>query len=216
MARSSKGKPTSSDDLRVHPTRVALIDAVLELLKTKNPEDIRIEDVLAHSGISSGSLYYHFDNFPDLIDQAIISLYATDIDLGIAILAAAVENATDLTSLREGLRAATARAFQTDRAVHRFHRTQVFARAAANQRFRTALVPHQQRLDAAYADLFRRLQAKGLIDSVIDPAAGALFVQAYSFGMVINDITDHPVSSDNVVEVVMRVLERSFFIDDAS
>jgi AcrR family transcriptional regulator len=216
MPRSSVGRPAIRNRSEVHPTRVALIDAVVELLETKNPEDIRIEDVLSLSGISSGSLYYHFDGFPDLIDQAIISLYATDIDLGIAILAAAAENATDLSSLREGLRAATTRAFKANRAVHRFHRTQVFARAAANQRFREALVPHQQRLDAAYADLFRGLQAKGLIDSTIDPTAGALFVQAYSFGMVINDITDHPVGTDDVVAVVMRVLEKSFFSNDGS
>jgi AcrR family transcriptional regulator len=216
VARSSVGKPTGGDRPRDHPTRLALIDAVLQLLDTKNPEDIRIEDVLSQSGISSGSLYYHFDDFPDLIDQAIIALYANDIDLGIAILAEAVENATDISSLREGLRFATTRAFETGRAIHRFHRSQVFARAAANQRFREALLPHQERLDGAYADLFRRLQAKGLIDPTIDPAAGALFVQAYSFGMVINDVTDHPVRDDAVVTVVMRVLDKAFFSHDDS
>jgi AcrR family transcriptional regulator len=216
LARVKVGKPSGSDRPRVHPTRTALVDTVIELLDTRNPEDIRIEDVLSRSGISSGSLYYHFDDFPDLIDQSIIALYATDIDLGIAILADAVENATDISSLRDGLLAATTRAFLPGRSVHRFHRSQVMARAAANQRFRDALLPHQERLDEAYAELFRRLQAKGLVDSAVDPAAGALFVQAYSFGMVINDITDHPVSHDAVVDVIMRVLETAFFTDGGS
>jgi len=193
---------------------LALIDTVVSLLETTNPEDVRSEDVLAQSGISSGSLDYHCDNFPDLIDQAIMSRYAADIDVGIEILEQAVENAADFTSPVAGIRAATRRTFDRNRASQRFQRSQVMARAAANQRFRDALKPHQERLNESWADLFRSLQAKGLLDPAVDPVAGSLFVQAFSMGFVVNDVSDYPVDDEAVVALIMQVMEKTFFIDD--
>lgn len=206
-AKEGNGPP------REYPARTALINTVLELLETTNPEDLRMDDVLSESGLTSGALYYHFENFSDLVDHAIIFRYATDVDASIAILNDVIAHATDRATLTTGLRAATARAIGADRSTQRFHRAQVMARAAANQRFRDALGPHQDRFTDAWADLFRQLQAKGLIDPTVDPLAGGFFTQAYSLGLVINDVSDHPPSEDAIITVVMQVLERTFLTD---
>lgn len=213
MTRKTAGARSRDDTPQHHPTRATLIATVLELLETTNPEDVRMDDVLSASGLTSGSLYYHFENFGDLIDQAIITRHSADVDLGVAILAEAIALATDRATLVAGLRAATARAIGAARSTERFHRAQVMARAAANPRFRDALAPHQDRLNDAWADLFRRLQAKGLVDPTVDPLAGGLFAQAYSLGMVLNDVSGHPATEDALVTVVMQVLERSFLVD---
>ena len=52
-----------------HPTKEALIDAVLELLQSEHLVEVTSEEVLEKSGISKGSLYYHFEDFSDLLEQ---------------------------------------------------------------------------------------------------------------------------------------------------
>ena len=205
---------SSSENRRPNPTRGVLISTVVGLLETANPEDVRVEEVLSRAGVSPGSLYHHFENFSDLIDQAIIARYVADIDVSIEISRRLAAEVTDLRSLGRGLRATTARAMHPDRERERFNRAQVMARAAAKPGFREALLPHQERLNAASADLFRTLQGKGLIDPTVDPVVGGLFIQAYSMGFVVNDVSGHPADEDAVVELLMHVLERAFFAEE--
>lgn len=199
---------------RSSPTREVLIDTVVNLLETANPEDIRVEEVLSRSGVSPGSLYHYFENFSDLIDQAIIARYVADIEVSIELSSRLAADVTDLRSLGSGLRATTARAMQPDRARQRFNRAQVMARAAAKPRFREALLPHQERLNLALADHFRTLQDKGLVDPGVDPVVGGLFIQAYSMGFVVNDVSGYPADEEAVVALLMRVLERAFFTEE--
>lgn len=211
MAKAIPAASSESKRDRGRSTRDRLIDTVVHLMETTNPDDVRIEEVLATSGISSGSLYHHFDNFPDLINQAIVARYSDDVDVGIAILTAAVTEAMDVESLTEGIRKATTRAMSSTRASVRFNRSQVMGRAAANQRFREALLPHQERLNHAYADLFRQLQRKGLVEPDVDPVAGSMLIQSYSMGFVINDVSGNPADDETVVDIIMRMLDRTFF-----
>lgn len=212
MAKSPARRSPKRGSTDERSTRERLIDTVVELMETRNPDDVRIEEVLATSGISSGSLYHHFANFPDLVDQAVVARYSADIDVGMAILTQAVVDATDVESLSRGLREATARAMSSSRSAIRFNRSQVMARAAANQRFREALLPHQQRLNDAFAGLFRQLQAKGLVDPAVDPVTASFLVQAYTMGFVVNDVSGNPSSDEAVVDMIMRMLDRTFFV----
>jgi len=211
MAKRVIEAPSGMKRIGSTTTRDRLIDAAVELMATTNPDDVRVEDVFAVSGISSGSLYYHFANFSDLIDQAIIARYAQDIDVGIGILTNAIVDATDIESLTTGLRKATVRAMAAQRSSVRFNRSQVMARAAANERFRTALLPHQERLNHAFADMFRQLQMKGLVEPDVDPVAASFLIQAYNMGFVVNDVSGNPADDAAVVDVIMRMLDRTFF-----
>lgn len=211
MARKPAAPAAENTGTKARTTRQKLIDTVVDIMETTNPEDVRIEDVLSDSGISTGSLYHHFENLPDLIDQAIVARYSDDIDVGIEILSKAVKDATDIDSLTKGLRRATERAMSRNRASVRFNRSQVMARAASNERFREALRPQQERLNDAYADLFRQLQAKGLVDPGVDPVASSFLIQAYNMGFVINDVSGNPASDRAVVDIIMRMLEQTFF-----
>jgi len=47
-----------------HPTKVALIEVVKEMIAEFGADGFTVEMVLAESGISRGSLYHHFEDFP--------------------------------------------------------------------------------------------------------------------------------------------------------
>lgn len=187
-----------------------LINTVVQLLEVKNPEDLTVEEVLTESGISTGSLYHHFEDFADLVDHAVIARYAADIDANIEVLIGVIVGATDRRSLLKGLRGTTIATVSTDRVAQRSVRAQVMARAVSSERFREALVPHQQRLTEAVADLVRELQAKALFDPGLDPVAASIFIQAYNMGFVVNDVSGHPADEGSLAALVMQVLERSF------
>ena len=70
----------------LHPTKRALIETVLELLKSVKPNELTSESVLEKSGISKGSLYHHFEDFDDLIETAEVIRYAAYVDQSIHLL----------------------------------------------------------------------------------------------------------------------------------
>ena len=53
-----------------HPTSKRLINSTIELLQEFLPEEISTDLVLQHSGVSRGSLYYHFEDLSDLLETA--------------------------------------------------------------------------------------------------------------------------------------------------
>jgi AcrR family transcriptional regulator len=203
----------SGQKQRSHPTQRALIDAVVELLEIMRPEDIKVEDVLERSGISSGSLYHHFENLADLIDHAMIARYSDDIDASIAALTQLARTVTTTGELAAGLLGSTVRTASEDRRDQRAIRVQTMTRAASSERFRAVLAPEQQRLNDAVADVWRELQLKGLFDPSLDPAAGSVFVQAYNLGLIVNDMTENPVDQAALTALIHRMLERSFFVE---
>ena len=198
---------------REQPTRAKLIATVIQLLETANPEQIKVDEVLGRSGISVGSLYHHFTDIADLIDQAMVARYTADVDVSIAALSGVVDKATDVPSLLAGFRETTARTQSPNRGGQRFIRAQTMSRAVSSDRFRAALAPEQQRLTNAIAELWRSLQDKGLFDDRVDARAGSIFIQAYSLGLIVNDVSDDPVDADAYVELILRMLEKSFLVE---
>lgn len=198
---------------RQHPTRQKLIEAVTDLLETTSPEDLRVDEVLGRSGISVGSLYHHFDDLADLINQAIITRYSADIDVSIAAITSVVRGSQDRESLLEGFRQNTERTQSPDRGAHRFHRAQTMTRAVTNPRFREALAAEQKRLTDTIADLWRELQDQGFFDPNLDPKVGSVFIQAYSMGLIANDVSIEPIDPDHYVAFISRMIERTFFAE---
>ena len=55
-----------------HPNAQRLLDVTIELLDSTPLEQISLATVLELSGVSNGSLYHHFDDFRDLVEQAAV------------------------------------------------------------------------------------------------------------------------------------------------
>ncbi len=61
------GKP----ERPTHPTKKLLLDITAELLEQMALEDVICDLVLERSHVSKGSLYYHFEDFPDVVEQSV-------------------------------------------------------------------------------------------------------------------------------------------------
>ena len=73
-----------------------------------------------------------------------------------------------------------------------------------------ALGVEQKRLTDALADLVRDTQDKGWVRPELDPASVAVFVQAYTLGKAVDDITPNPVDPDAWDRLVNTVIADVF------
>lgn len=193
----------------IHPTRQRLLDATCELLEQFPPDDLKVETVLARSEVSIGSLYHHFADFPDLLETAMIALFAVSVDNSIAQFDALFDTATTRDEFIAGLRQVSDASQSPALRPFRFRRARLLALAEHRPRLRAKLAAEQTRLSATFAEMFRTAQRRGWFNSDFDPAAASVFIQAYTLGKLVDEVTDEPIDltawSDLVMKVVLKV-----------
>ena len=194
----------------MHPTRERLLLTTVELMDTENPEKVGVEMVLEKSGISKGSLYHHFEDFPSLLEAALVYRFHRVVDTSIALIANTVATATTREEFFADMEKVTAITHSREMTAIRFERARALGHAGTSERFREALGVEQQRLTLAFTDLVREAQNQGWITSDIDPMAAAVFIQAYTIGKLIDEVTAEPVDEQEWLKLIHRMVERTF------
>jgi AcrR family transcriptional regulator len=173
----------------LHPTKRALVQTVLDQLKTKKPSDLTSELILETSGISKGSLYHHFEDFDDLIETAQVFRYAAYVDQSIHILTKVFQTAKNGDEMLVELKQLTKFTQSPNLMSQRMDRATSISLANANPRMMQKLNAQQDRLNEALIDIFREARDRGWINPDVDLHAGAVFIQAYTLGIIINDVS---------------------------
>ncbi len=179
----------------LHPTKRALVVTVLEELKSKKASDLTSESILEKSGISKGSLYHHFEDFDDLIETAQVYRYAAYVDQSIHILTKVFQSAKNRDEMVTELKQVTKFTQSPDLMPQRMDRATSISLANANPRMMKKLNVEQDRLNEALIDIFREARDRGWINKEIDLHAGAVFIQAYTLGIIINDVSGKKVDN---------------------
>lgn len=201
-------KKPASENL-THPTKALLLDTVEQMLDTVGYEHVAIDAVLEASGVSRGSLYHHFEDFPDLIEQALVRRFARGVDKSIELIAEIVATSTTQEELRAGLRNVTRISQADELRENRFKRAQLLGLAGDNPRLREALAQEQGRLTEALADLFRETMERGWMSSDFDPKAGAILIQGYTLGVIFTDLDPNPITAEQWTGLIDLILDRA-------
>jgi len=195
---------------RVHPTRRKLVDTVVELRGTLRADEISVEQVLEESGVSRGSLYHHFEDFFELIEAAELSRFCTFVDNTIEALDWLLLHAHSKQEFSEGMRELNAKAHAVQLSSLRSERVSIAQRAIGSERFRNAFSIEQERLTDAICSVLTVAQDRGWVDPTLNTKAVAVMVQAYSFGRVLDDLTDERVDPAEWNRLVDVIFERAF------
>ena len=179
----------------LHPTKRALVQTVLDQLKTKKPSDLTSELILETAGISKGSLYHHFEDFDDLIETAQVFRYAAYVDQSIHLLTKVFQMAKNKEEMVAELKKVTRFTQSPDLMPQRMDRATSISLANANPRMMKKLNVQQDRLNEALIDIFREARDRGWINKEVDLHAGAVFIQAYTLGIIINDVSGKKLDS---------------------
>ena len=88
-------------------TRRNLLAATIQLFEELSSEDITIDEVLQASNVSKGSLYHHFKDLADLLDQAMLAKFSIGVDEHIALIESVLQTASSQREVLEGFRTVT-------------------------------------------------------------------------------------------------------------
>ena len=55
--------------------------------------------------------------------------------------------------------------------------------------------------------MFSRAKEQGLVKKSLDPKVAAVFIQAYTFGKIVDDMSEAPVNSNDWVDWIMSILD---------
>ncbi len=204
MLRTPKAKKVSN-----HPTRQRLLTAVVDMMDTTAPEDIHSEYVLQETGISRGSLYHHYEDFTELLEDAMLYRFSAGVEASTGAIQNIVANSSnqeEFLSLLEGVTRATQ---SRELADSRFDRARMLAMAQYNLRFRAKLATVQDRLTDALTECFAQAQAKGWLNKDFQPRTGAIFIQAYTLGKLVDDISDNHMDNSDWENLITLIADRT-------
>jgi AcrR family transcriptional regulator len=194
----------------IHPTKAQLIRTTAEILESKLPQNIAVDEILEKSGISKGSLYHHFEDLGELLEAAQVARYAAWVDRSIEVLTALISTAKTREDLVEGLRKVTRLTQDPSYAATRYSRARAITNAEHSPRFQKALSQEQDRLTEALVDLIEEARNKGLYAKDFDARAGAVLVQAYTLGKMVDDFVESPMDPEAWYQLIDKVVEKVF------
>jgi len=195
-----------------HPTRNLIISVTAAILKEKGVGGLHIDDVLDATGLTRGAVYHHFDGVDDLVQHALLATYAEGVDANIAFIRDVMGSATTAEKFRAGiLRANIAYATNEHLRFVRRLRAHAMAVTATSPVLAAAIAREQQRLTDEYVDLIADAQSRGWVRVDVDATVLATFVQAYSFGIIVDDVSESHIGSKKWASFIANILEEAVF-----
>ena len=200
-----------------HPTRTLIAKATADVLKEKGPTGFHVDHVLERTGLTRGAVYHHFENVEDMIDSALLVTYTEGVDQNITFVKEVLGSATTFESFREGILRANL-AYVTNERLRdvRKLRAHAMSTTATVDRMKAMLAATQQRLTDEYVAAITEAQKKGWVKRTVDPEALAVFIQAYSFGIIVDDVSEKHVDRDAWAGIIADFFERCVFSRSAS
>lgn len=193
-----------------HPTRTMFIDVAVAQLEDRLPEEVTIDSILNEAGLTKGALYHHFSDFAELVEIALVVRFALFVDESIASLTAMATSAQSRDEVLAGMAVITAETQRPDRKHIRFARAHVLTLASGNPRLAEKLAAEQLRLTNALTVLIADAQQRSWFSKDFDPQAGAVLIQAYTLGRIVDDITTAPVDPKAWEQLIARLIKRVF------
>ena len=190
----------------IHPTKVHLTETAVALIDEHGSQGFTVEQLLETSNISKGSLYHHFEDFHDVIMQAQVVRFARYVEEDIEALTRVLLAASSREDMFGRIDLISRATHDAARSVHRADRIQILAGARHSEKMKNALGPTQARLTDAIADLVREMKAKEFISGSLNPGAVAVFIQSYSLGLIVNDVSNNPIDLEEWHATISRMM----------
>ena len=176
-----------------HPTKAKLVQTAVDLLETKLPTEVSVDEILDISGISKGSLYHHFEDLGELLEVAQIARYSAWVDRSVGLIISIISVAKTQDELFAGVMKMSEITQSLEFRTHRYERARTIANSVSSPRFAAALAIEQKRLTDSLEDVIREVKEKGFFRKDLNTRVAAVFIQSYTLGKIVDDVVDAPV-----------------------
>jgi AcrR family transcriptional regulator/GNAT superfamily N-acetyltransferase len=193
------------------PTKDHLLKVVMHLLENISLEEITSDLVLHESHVSKGSLYHHFEDFQDLVEDAQILLYSQHVETTLENLIGFVRNNPDPEKVRNAFKDLI-RAPNTIRST--FFREQKFAISFAGSRsprMRRKLAPVQEVLTQKWIQIAEICHERQWVNPELDSRAISILLQSTVMGKILDDNSLEHVDLDEWMKALDYIFDVVFF-----
>jgi AcrR family transcriptional regulator len=195
----------------VHPTKTLLIETAVKLLDTQLPHEIAVDEILEKSGISKGSLYHHFEDLAELLEEAQVVRYADWVDRSIELIVSIISKAKTKEDLFAGVKRMTKLTQSAEFKNFRYERARTIGNSQGHERFQKLLAIEQERLTTGLSDVIREVIEKGFFDKKLNPQVLAIFIQSYTLGKIVDDVVTNPINPQEWDDFIDRMVYKSMF-----
>lgn len=189
-------------------TARAMLEAARQQLETRTEQDFRVDEVLSEVGVSPSSLYHHFGNREGLMEATWIDWAQRNADEDVLAIERALERATTPAEAVEGVRRVVRAAQAPERTERRVQRLMVMSAAARRPAVRAEIGRIESRTNTRYREILERARDRGLLRNTADLAVVPVFVRAFTFGRVTNELSAEPLDNGAWTQLVEDVLVR--------
>lgn len=186
--------------------RERLLRAAIRHLEEHGEADLRVTDIAEEADVAIGLIRHHFGSRDGLVATAQVRRIEGATRADIDASRAALGSAHDLATLLERIEALTRALLERRRSEVRLSRLAAIAAAHGRPEAREAIGAVFGDLLDEFAGIVREAQEQGLARTDLDPRAIATFVQAYSLGLIVNDLDPDQADDDRVVEVIVTAV----------
>ena len=186
-------------------TRQNLIQATSDLMDLHAFEDISASMVLERAGASKSSMYHFFEDFSDLLEETYVVRFGETVRESIVVIEKIVARSTTKEEFFAALDRLTASTQARENAPLRFRRARKLARSERHEKFRKSLGSLQQQLTDSLTKAFETAQEKGFLNKNFEARTGAVFIQAYTLGRIVDDITETKMNDKDWEKLIGRI-----------
>jgi AcrR family transcriptional regulator len=186
-------------------TRLNLIQATSDLMDLHAIEDISATMVLERSSASKSSMYHFFEDFSDLLEQTYIVRFGETVAISIKVIEKIIAKSKTKEEFFLALDRLTASTQDRGIASIRFSRARELARSERHENFRKSLGELQQKLTDSLTLAFKQAQEKGFLNKDFEARTGAVFIQAYTLGRIVDDITTTHMNDADWEKLIGRI-----------
>lgn len=195
----------------MHPTKRRLIEVTHKIYEEQPIHTITSELVLKLSGITKGSLYHHFADFPDLIESVQVVRYEKFASLELSEMTIEINGDSDIETARSRLFSALRKRQDSTTSSDRAERTWIIAQALMNARLATKIISSEERITELWMNLYSSCADRGWTNSSLDAQSVSVVTQAAIFSRVFSDLRSEELATENWITVVEAMVDRLYF-----
>ena len=187
-----------------------VLKAVIRRLEESGESHLTIDDILLETGVSKGSLYYHFGDREGLIYAARIAQYSTYLQNDSEELRSGLLTCTTFDQFVENLLGLTILSMQKNDRKIRVMRLNAISSAYGRPDLWYALQEKQHQYTNAITEVFQYGQKMGWVRTDITAHALGVFVQGHALSRILVDLDHNELEAESWVKVMKLTFDVIF------
>ncbi|MCX6528581.1 MAG: TetR/AcrR family transcriptional regulator [Actinobacteria bacterium] len=187
-----------------------VLKAVIRRLEESGESHLTIDDILLETGVSKGSLYYHFGDREGLIYAARIAQYSTYLQNDSEELRSGLLTCTTFDQFVENLLGLTILSMQKNDRKIRAMRLNAISSAYGRPDLWYALQEKQHQYTNVITEVFQYGQKMGWVRTDITAHALGVFVQGHALSRILVDLDHNELEAESWVKVMKLTFDVIF------